>query len=101
MSDFDPVDVAAQESMEAARRDAEAHEAAKDADAIRWLMADQKGRRFMRRLLEQTGVFRVSFTPDARLTDFREGERNVGLRHLALVTEHAPEGLVELLTAKD
>jgi hypothetical protein len=58
---------------------AETEEAALTEDAdLRWLMGDPRGRRIARRLIERSGIFRLSFTGDAESTAFREGERNAG-----------------------
>lgn len=101
MSDFDPVDVAAQDAAKAETSAAEALAAARDADSLKWLMADARGRHFMRRLLERSGIFRSSFSQDAGVMSFREGERNVGLSLLAQITEHTPEHLNDVLLSKD
>lgn len=38
------------------------------------------GRRFLSRLLDETGVYRISHTPnDTHATAFCEGQRNIGL----------------------
>lgn len=57
---------------------------------FRWLMNDEKGRRFVWRLLTMTGVFRTSFTGNSE-TFFREGERNIGLKVISEVHELTPE----------
>ncbi|API59633.1 hypothetical protein BSL82_10145 [Tardibacter chloracetimidivorans] len=101
MSDFDPFDIQGQEQDDAARAARAELLASTEAGDVKWLMADLRGRRMVRRLLEQAGVFRSSFNGEALGTAFREGERNIGLRLLALVTEHAPERLVDVLTGKD
>lgn len=67
-----------------------------EAADFKWLMSDKRGRRIVWRLLEQTGVFRSSFTGNSE-TFFREGARNVGLKVLADLHEHAPEAYVLLL----
>ena len=99
MSDFDPLDYGQHEGTEATA-DAKLGEAQEESD-LKWLMADRRGCRVVRALLERSGVFRSSFTGDAQSTAFREGERNVGLGFLALVTCHAPERLAEIFTGKD
>lgn len=50
----------------------------------KWLMSTPRGRRIVWRLLEECGVYRSSFTGNSE-TFFREGERAVGLRILALI----------------
>jgi hypothetical protein len=97
MSDFDPVEYALSEDAEAP---ADALAAAQEEADLKWLVADPRGRRIVRRQLERSGIWRSSFTGDALNTAYREGERNGGLRLLAQITRHAPERLVEILTAK-
>lgn len=55
-----------------------------------WLMSDKRGRRFMWRMLEVTGVYRSSFTGNSE-TFFREGQRNVGLKLISDIHELAPD----------
>lgn len=98
MSDFDPVDFAALEAQQEQALAQAATRNAAEADDLKWLMADPRGVRFMRRLLERSGVFRSSFTGDPHSTAFREGERNIGLGLIALVSEDCPERLAALMT---
>jgi len=58
---------------------------------LEWVMSDSRGRRVLWRLLEQAGVFRLSYTGEAQSTAFNEGQRNIGLRLLAECLEAAPE----------
>ena len=57
---------------------------------VRYILNDERGRRFLWRYLNLCGVFRSSFTGNFE-TYFNEGERNVGLKMLADVNEAAPE----------
>ena len=94
---FDPYDrTAEQEALKRRAKRAELAAATEAADWA-WFLRDPRGVRIARRLLELSGVFRSSFTGNSE-TFFREGERNVGLRLLATVTQHAPEQLVHLMT---
>jgi hypothetical protein len=61
-------------------------------DDLLWLMSDKRGRRFMWRLLQRTGIYQLSFVPgDSTVTAFREGNRNQGLQLLSEVMQHCPE----------
>ena len=60
-------------------------------EALRWLMSDQRGRRFVWNLLGKAGVFRSSMAGSAELTAFNEGRRDIGLALLADVTRLSPE----------
>ena len=61
-----------------------------------WLMSDKRGRRFMWRMLEVTGVYRSSFTGNSE-TFFREGARNVGLKLISDIHEFAPDAYTTML----
>lgn len=58
---------------------------------IKWLMGNKRGRRVLWRLLDQAGVFRSSFNTNAMAMSFAEGNRNYGLRMLALIHSQCPE----------
>lgn len=45
---------------------------------VKKIMKTEQGRRFIYRILEQTGMFTTSFTGNSA-TYFKEGERNIGL----------------------
>lgn len=69
---------------------------------IQWLMNSKRGRRIVHRLLDNAGVFRISFDPNALRMAFNEGNRNQGNQLLALITVHCPDRYAELLIeAKD
>lgn len=69
---------------------------------IQWLMTSKRGRRIVHRLLDNAGVFRISFDTNALQMAFKEGNRNQGNALLALITANCPDRYAELLTeAKD
>lgn len=61
------------------------------ADALRWLMADPRGRLLMWERLADAGVFRSSFVDSPERTAFNEGRRALGLRDLGLIMRDCPE----------
>ena len=61
------------------------------AEALKWLMADPRGRLLMWERLGEAGVFRSSFAPSSELTAFREGRRDMGLRDLGQIMRLCPE----------
>ena len=66
-------------------------EAQAKADELQWLMSDKKGRRFMWRLLAETGIYQQSYVGgDFAATAFREGRRSMGLQVLASIMEICP-----------
>lgn len=95
MSDDDPADYGQHDEQPEASAERQLAEATEEAD-LKWLMANPRGRRIARSLLERSGVFRSSFTGDAPSTFFREGERNVGLSLYAKLARYVPERLAEL-----
>lgn len=88
----DPTDIQdeidQQEAQQATRQLAKENEE----DDYRWFMSTERGRRVAWRILELTHPFTSSFTADRGATDFREGERNIGLKlqaHLAKADKQA------------
>lgn len=65
-------------------------------EAVIWLMSDKRGRLFVYRLLESCGVYRISYVGNAD-TNFREGERNQGLKLMSTVEECCPGSYVMML----
>ncbi|MES3028475.1 MAG: hypothetical protein V4820_11555 [Pseudomonadota bacterium] len=52
---------------------------------IVWLMSNKRGRRIVRRLLDQAGVYQLSYTGEALSTAFNEGRRSAGNKLIAIV----------------
>lgn len=91
MSNFDPLDTQAQERAKASKAARDKLVRDQEADDLKWLMRNRQGRRITWRLLEQSGVFRLSFNTNAMQMAFAEGNRNFGNRTLSLLQQHAPE----------
>jgi hypothetical protein len=91
VSNYDPTDLAshALAENEADLRKRMASEV-EELD-LKWLMSSKRGRRIVWRLLEQSGVFRLSFNTNAMQMAFNEGNRNYGNRTLSLIHAHCPE----------
>jgi hypothetical protein len=91
MSNYDPLDLRGQER---AKADTELRgrlvRETEEAD-LKWLMGSKRGRRIIWRFLDRAGVFRLSFNTNAMQMAFAEGNRNEGLRMLALIHTHCPE----------
>lgn len=60
------------------RRQQERIDAIQSRDDLKFVMGSAQGRRVLKRVMNQCGVFRSSFTGNSE-TFFREGARNVGL----------------------
>lgn len=86
-----PFDLREQERAEAERATREEYDRLDRVNEIKWIMGNEIGRRFMWRILEQAGVFRSTFSNDALTMAFAEGNRNEGLRQLAMIHEVCPE----------
>jgi hypothetical protein len=85
LSNYDPLDLKAQERGKSDKdmqlrllREAEESD-------VKWLMANKRGRRIVWRLLDQAGVFRSTFNTNSMQMAFAEGNRNYGLRLMAMV----------------
>lgn len=67
-------------------------------DELLWLMSDQRGRRFIWRRLQESGIYSNSYAIGGNLADtaFLEGRRSLGLKLLAFVTDNAPERFNEM-----
>ena len=72
-------------------------EARKDDDAFRWLMSDERGRRFIAKQLRESQALapRVSDTPDPVM--FREGQRAHGLALIQEIMRLAPQHLATVI----
>lgn len=66
-------------------------ESESEAADLKWLMGSRRGRRIVWRLLDQSGVFRLSFNTNSMQMAFNEGNRNFGNRTLAMIHAQCPE----------
>lgn len=73
----------------------------RDNNDIAWVLSTPQGRRFLWRYLETCHIFSTSFTGSSE-TFFKEGERNIGLKLLADITEcNAESYLLMMKEAKE
>jgi hypothetical protein len=89
--EFDPIDLRSQEKAKTDREVRERLAKENEEADLKWLMGSKRGRRVVWRLLDQTGVFRLSFNTNAMQMAFAEGNRNFGNRTLAMVHALCPE----------
>ena len=87
----DPFNIESQEATQADRALTARLARETEESDVRWLMSNRRGRRVLRRLLDQAGVFRSSFSTTAMQMAFNEGFRNYGLRMLDLIHTTCPE----------
>lgn len=81
MSEYTPFDLEENAATEEEKKLRAKLLAEQDIKDLQWVMGDKRGRRFMWRLLERSGVFRISYTGNSE-TYFREGMRNIGIMQL-------------------
>ena len=91
MSNYDPLDLKGQDRQKEDRELRDRLERETEEVDIKWLMSSKRGRRVMWRLLDQAGVFKLSFNTNAMSMAFAEGNRNYGLRNLSLIHSLCPE----------
>lgn len=93
---FDPVDLVGQEEAANETKRLQKHERSKEVEDFSWVMADARGRRFMYRLLEQTGLYRNPFTGNSH-TFFNCGQMNVGQWLMSEIHEHTPDAYMAMI----
>jgi len=89
--EFDPIDLRSQEKAKTDREVRERLAKENEEADLKWLMGSKRGRRVVWRLLDQSGVFRLSFNTNAMQMAFAEGNRNYGNRTLAMIHALCPE----------
>lgn len=92
----------ASDPVQVKKRDAAAHRREKDnREVLATLLSSPQGRNWMWDLMTLGHVFETTFVPgDALSMAFREGERNIGLRLIAMVTTAAPDALIQMMRDK-
>jgi hypothetical protein len=65
-----------------------------DAEDLAWMLADPRGRRFIRSLLWDCHEHGLSFNTNAAVMGFQEGERNVALKLKARILALKPTDAV-------
>lgn len=68
------------------------------ADDVKQVMSTESGRRFIWGLLDQAGVFRISYTGEVNSTIFNEGNRNAGLSLFTHVFGTCPDLYLKMAT---
>lgn len=91
MTHYDPLDLNGQERAKSDKDIRSKLSVENEESDVRWLMSSKRGRRVVWRLLDQSGVFRLSFNPNAMHMAFAEGNRNFGNRILSMIHSLCPE----------
>lgn len=68
-----------------------------DREDLKALLQTQEGQRFMRGLLAECGIYRLSFHTNAIQMAFNEGNRNIGNKLIKRISDACPEFIVDLL----
>lgn len=89
--EFDPLDLRGQERAKDEKALRNKLDLQNEEADLKWLMGSKRGRRVVWRLLEQSGVFRLSFNTNAMSMAFAEGNRNFGNRTLSMIHSLCPE----------
>lgn len=61
-----------------------------ETEDLQWVLSDERGRRFIWRLLDEAGVYRQPFVGDRNHTDFNCGRKDYGLKVLDMILTRAP-----------
>lgn len=64
---------------------------------IKWLLAHASGRRFVTRLLSQTGLFATSFHSSGSVMALNEGRKQIGYWMQNELMEIAPDAYIKML----
>lgn len=91
MKNYDPLDLKGQEKVKAEKDLQERIDNQNESSDYKWLMSNKKGRRIVWRMLDQAGVFRLSFNSNSMMMAFNEGNRNNGLRIILILHESCPD----------
>jgi len=62
---------------------------------LKGILDSAGGRRFLWKLLEECGVYKISFTGDS-YTAFNEGKRQIGLRLIEDIFDACPDAYIEM-----
>jgi hypothetical protein len=89
--EFDPLDMRGQDRDKEEKSLRNKLDYQNEEADLKWLMNSKRGRRVVWRLLEQSGVFRLSFNTNAMSMAFAEGNRNFGNRTLSMIHSLCPE----------
>ena len=98
--EYDPTDLDAQDVAASKRRVAIRMQSEEEDADVAWLLKHPGGRRFLRRLLEHTGVFHSSFRHNAMLMAHAEGAKDVGYWLMDQLERCCPGGFVTLMQEK-
>lgn len=93
----DPTDLDAQELDARTSESRELAQREQEKADIKWLMSHASGRRFVARLLGETGVFRTSFHTSGATMAFNEGRKHLGYFITGELLDVTPDAYLKML----
>lgn len=93
----DPIDTAAAEAQVAEQAKKAELRRKREIDDLKWLMAHAQGRRFICRLLDESGVHRTAFHTSGSVAAHNEGRKHIGYLLTSELMEFTPDAYVRLL----
>lgn len=100
-TDYNPFELDAQEAQRALTEEAAQLALRNKVNDFQWLMSSKRGRRIVQRLLADTGLYRSSFNHSGSVTAFQEGQRNFGLKLMAMIENHCQDQYILMLQERD
>jgi len=96
----DPTDLESQEEKQRVQEELAVIHDFHQKEDFEWVLSDVRGRRFIWGILDEAGVYSSSFDGTSEGTIFNEGNRNFGLKVLAMIHEAAPELYAQMIKEK-
>lgn len=93
----DPLDLSGQERTRVQRELTATERQRRDAEDLKWLMSDARGRRVVWQQLEGAMVFVSTFNTSGSLTAFNEGKRSGGLQLMNSIMAACPDRFFQML----
>lgn len=93
----DPTDLGAREAQAQEDRRLAKFFAQQAADDLASVMSTRQGRRFVWQLIDVCGLWRLSFTPSRRTTEYMEGQRSIALMLWGRLQDACPELMTTML----
>jgi len=97
MNERDPTDLDAIEQSENDKNRTAQAIARSEAEDLKWLMANRRGRRIVWKLMSNAGVYKPSFNTNAMTMSFLEGVRSLGTKLLDQVMNECPDMYFEMV----
>lgn len=93
----DPLDLSGQELDREQRELSDRERQRREAEDLKWLMADARGRRVVWKQMEEAMVFVSTFNTSGSISAFNEGRRAGGLQLMNNIMAVCPERFFQML----